>query len=63
MAAERLDKTVEHLGMQFREDLPQGEIDEQQVVVQNPHEQLPLNLFRLRSLLRVRHPALKMTGG
>ena len=41
IAAERLDKTVEHLGMQFREDLPQGEIDEQQVVVRNPHEQLP----------------------
>ena len=29
MAAERLDKTVEHLGQQFREDLPQGENVEQ----------------------------------
>ena len=43
MAAERLDKTVKHPGMQFREDLPQGEIDEHQVVVQNPHKQLPLD--------------------
>ena len=42
MAAERLDKTVEHLAQKFREDLPQGGIDEQQpVVVQDPSEHLP----------------------
>ena len=45
MAAKRLDKTVEHLGMQFREDLPQGEIDAEQPVVQNLLEQLPPQLI------------------
>ena len=37
-AAERLDKTVEHLGQQFREDQPQGEKSADEAAVQNPPE-------------------------
>ena len=58
MAAERLDKTVEHLGMQFREDLPQGEkIEAEQPVVQNPLEQLPPQLIPVSESVEVSPPS------
>ena len=43
-AAERLDKTVEELGQQFRADVPQGEKVEE--VVQRQTEQAAPNFFR-----------------
>ena len=58
-AAERLDKTVEELGQQFRTDVPQGEKAEDVVQHQSPLHfcQFPSELIKYLAVTQVSTPS------